>query len=202
MFPHVHMFRSTCLGFGLHAHMLDIMSMIISCLDLHVCMHVLCSYAYIRVFTWLYAWIHVLPCLCAKFLYVYMHVSMPICLCLCFHMLVCLDLCSLYVSCYSPCACALHAMLVCLGLGYVCHAMCYYSPFVALSSFFFFFIFFFFWCFGLLVWTRSRPYCLCHHPYTLAHIKGFGSSLFACLCSLVSMLFSCVSLSSSRLCHA
>ena len=31
---------------GLHAHMLDIMSMVMSCLDLHVCMHVLCSYAY------------------------------------------------------------------------------------------------------------------------------------------------------------
>ena len=26
---------------GLHAHMLDIMSMVMSCLDLHVCMHVL-----------------------------------------------------------------------------------------------------------------------------------------------------------------
>ena len=25
----------------------------------------------------LYAWIHVLPCLCVKFLHVYMHVSMP-----------------------------------------------------------------------------------------------------------------------------
>ena len=98
LFPHVHMFRSTCLGFYamffyvlflfllyvdvrvtcLHAYMLDIMSMVMSCLDLHVCIQVLCSYAYIRVFTCLYAWIHAFPCLCAKFLYVYMHVSMPI----------------------------------------------------------------------------------------------------------------------------
>ena len=30
-------------------------------------------------------------------------------------------------------------------------------------------------CFGLSVPTRSRPYGLCHCPYTLAHIKGFGS---------------------------
>ena len=71
-------------------------------------------------------------------------------------------------------------MFVCLDLGYVCHAMCYCSPFVVLS--------FFFLCFGLLVRTRSRPYGLCHCPYTLAHIKGFGSFLFACLCLLASML--------------
>ena len=132
--------------------------MVMPCLDLHVCMHALCFYAYIWVFTCLDAWIHVLPCLCSKFLYVYMHVSRPICLCLCFHMLVCLDLCFLYVSCYFPCACALYAMFACLDLGYVCHAMCF--------------------------WTRSRPYGLRHRPYTLAHIKGFGSPIlhvYACL---------------------
>ena len=83
----------------------------------------------------LYAWIHVLPCLCVKFLHVYMHVSMPMHLDLCFHMLVCLDLCSLHALCYLPCACALHAMFVHLDLGYVCHAMCYCGPFVALSFF-------------------------------------------------------------------
>ena len=58
-----------------------------------------------------------------------LHVSMLVCLYLCFHMLVCLDLC------YLPCVRALHAMFVCLGLGYVCHAMCYCSPFVTLSFF-------------------------------------------------------------------
>ena len=52
-----------------------------------------------------------------------------------------------------------------------------------------------------MVWTRSRPYGLCHHPYTKVHIKGFGSFLFACLCLLASMLYACVSLSSSRFCH-
>jgi len=36
-------------------------------------------------------------------------------------------------------------------------------------------------CFGLLVRTQSRPCGLFHHPYTLAHIKGFGSPPFACL---------------------
>ena len=129
-FPMFYASFSSRLMLGLHAHML-----VMSCLDLHVCMHVLCSYAYIRVYTCLYAWIHVLPRLCAKFLYVYMHVSMPICLYLCFHMLVCLDLRSLHVSCYFQCACALYAMFACLDLGYVCHAMCYCSPFVALSFF-------------------------------------------------------------------
>ena len=43
-----------------------------------------------------------------------------------------------------------------------------------------------FLCFGLSVRTWSRPYGLCHCPYTLAHIKGFGSSLLACLCLLAS----------------
>ena len=35
-----------------------------------------------------------------------------------------------------------------------------------------------------MVRTRSRPYCLCHHLYTEAHIKGFGSPylhVYACL---------------------
>ena len=120
---------------GLHAHMLDIMSMVMSCLDLHVCMHVLWSYPWIRVFTCLYAWIHVLPCLCAKFLHVYMYVAMPICLDLCFHMPMCVDLRYVHAFYYIPSACALHAMFVCLDLGYVCHAMCYCSPFVTLSFF-------------------------------------------------------------------
>ena len=58
-----------------------------------------------------------------------------------------------------------------------------------------------FLCFGLLVRTRSGPCGLCHYSYTLAHIKGFGSSLFTCICLLASMLYACVSLSSSRLCY-
>lgn len=52
------------------------------------------------------------------------------CLDLHVYMLVSLLLCSLHVLCYFPCACTLHAMFVCLDLGYVCHAMCYCSPFV------------------------------------------------------------------------
>ena len=49
-----------------------------------------------------------------------------------------------------------------------------------------------FLCFGLMVRIRSRPYDLCHRPYTLAHIKGFGSPdfhVYACLLlCLISML--------------
>ena len=58
-----------------------------------------------------------------------------------------------------------------------------------------------FLCFGLLVRTQSRPCGLCHCPYTLAHIKGFGSSSFTCLCFLAFVLYACSSLSSSRLRH-
>ena len=32
-------------------------------------------------------------------------------------------------------------------------------------------------CFGLLIQTQSRAYGLRHCPYTLAHIKGFGSPI-------------------------
>ena len=63
------------------------------CLDLHVYVFISMIYGWILVFTRLYAWIHVLPCLCAKFLHVYMYVSIPICLDLYFHMPMCLDLC-------------------------------------------------------------------------------------------------------------
>lgn len=63
-----------------------------------------------------------------------MHVSMPICLDSCFHMPTCLNLCSLHALYYLPRACVLLAMFVYLGLGYVCHAMCYCSPFVAFVS--------------------------------------------------------------------
>ena len=83
------------------------------CLDLCVYVFISMLYDQILVFTCLYAWIHVLPCLCAKFLHAYMYVSMPICLDLCFHMSRCLDLRSLHALYYLPCACALHAMFVC-----------------------------------------------------------------------------------------
>ena len=51
-------------------------------------------------------------------------------------MLVSLLICAL---CHLAYVCALYDMFVCLDLGYVCHAMCYYSPFVALSFFLVFF---------------------------------------------------------------
>ena len=111
--------------------------MLLATLCTNLCVYALfsMSHAQIYVRTCLYAWIHILPCLCAKFLHVYMYVSMPICLDLCSHMSMCLDLCSLHALCYIPCICALHAMFVCLDLGYVCHAMCYCSPFIGLSFF-------------------------------------------------------------------
>ena len=53
-----------------------------------------------------------------------------------------------------------------------------------------------FFRFGLLVRTQSGPYGFCHHPYTLAHIKGFRSpvcmSMLACFYALSSVLASLV----------
>ena len=76
-FPMFHSSFCFMLTLGLHAHMLDIMSMVMPCLDL--CVYVLFSMflAYIYICTCLYAWIHVLPCLCAKLSHVYTRVSMP-----------------------------------------------------------------------------------------------------------------------------
>ena len=119
---------------------------------------------------------------------------MLICLDLCSHMSMCLDLCSLYALCYLPCACVLHAMFVCLDLGYVCHAMCYCSPFVP---------FIVFSC-VLAYWFEPDldPVVSIIVQTQRPTSKVFGSSLFACLCLLASMFYAYVSLSSSRLCHA
>ena len=52
-----------------------------------------------------------------------------------------------------------------------------------------------FLCFGLLVRTRSRPYGLCHRPYTMAYIKGFGSPYFhVYACLLLCFMFALASL--------
>ena len=76
-FPMFHSSFCFMLTLGLHAHMLDIVSMVMPCLDL--CVYVLFSMflAYIYICTCLYAWIHVLPCLCAKLSHVYTRVAMP-----------------------------------------------------------------------------------------------------------------------------
>ena len=79
----------------------------------------------------------------------------------------------------SMCLCASHLVYVlrlCAILALVCHAMCYFCPFIPFYRIFL--------CFGLMVTTRAKPYTLCHRPYTKVHIKGFGSSylhVYACL---------------------
>ena len=127
-----------------------------------------------------YAWIHVLPWLCAKFLHVCMHVSMPRGLYLCFRMLVCLDLCSLHALCHLPCAYALHVLFICLSLDLVCHAMCYYSPFVPFIAF----------SYVLAKWLGldldPMVFVIIHTPWPIS--KGLDHSYFACLCLLASML--------------
>ena len=104
----------------------------------------------------------------------------------------CVWIYSLHVSCYFPCAYALYAMFACLDLGYVCHAMCYCSLFVALS-------FFLVFCpIGLnpiqTLWSSSLFVHL--GPYQRVWITQF-----ACLCLLAFVLYVCVSLSGSRLYH-
>ena len=154
-----------CLGF--QARMLDIMSMVMPYLDLHICMHVLCSYACVYAFVSLYAWIYVLPCFYA---YIHMLRSTFTCLHACFLAYMFYMLYTIFhVPMHSmPCLCTqTQAMFVMPCAIVVLLSLC-----------------FSFLCFGLMVRTRSRPYGLCHRPYTSAHIKGFGSPylhVYACL---------------------
>ena len=140
--------ESMCLCAFYHVSCLDLHPYILICLDscssmsmcsVFTCLHAF-FYAYMPIsmsphacmlgFSFFHAFMRAFTCLDVH-LHAYMHISMPICPDLCFHMLMRLDLCFLCALCYLPCACALHAMFVCLDLGYVCHAMCYCSPFVA-----------------------------------------------------------------------
>ena len=181
--PYFPMFCSSfcsMLILGLHAHMLDIMSMVMPCSDLCVRMLFAMFYAQIHFRTCLYAWIHVLPCLFASFhmfthtlpcLCLDLHFYMLACLDLGFHMLICLDLCSYMLICLDLC---LH-MLVCLDLCSTCFmpsSMCLCAP-----------------------WSLSLSVHL--GPYQRVWITRC-----ACLCFLASMLYACVSLSSSRLFQA
>ena len=170
---------------------------------LYVNVRVTCSHACMMLLA--------MPCLDLCILCVYIH---AIWLDPCLHMLICLDSCSstfmcqvstclcthfyaymskaifshayvigsMFSTCFmlsSMCLCASHLVYVlrpCAILALVCHAMCYFSHFIPFYRIFL--------CFGLMVRTRSRPYGLCHRPYTKAHIKGFRSSylhVYACL---------------------
>ena len=151
--------------------------MLLATLCLDLCVYVLFAmfHAQIYIHTCLYAWIHVLPCLCISFLHVCLHISMPICLDLCFHLLVCLDLCSLHALCHLPCACALHAMFLCLDLGHVRHAMCYCSLFVTLSSFLVF------WPIGS---DSVQTLCSLSMSIHLSPYQRVWITFFACLCLL------------------
>ena len=173
---------------GLCAHMLDIMSMVMACLDLHaLCFmpsFMLIStplHTYMFRSTCLYAWIHVLPCLCAKLSHVHMHVAIPllrsmfhilVCLDLCFHMLVCLDL---HFMPSSMCLCTpCHAYVPRPRL--FCHAMCYCSPCVPFIAFSCVLAFWFGINLGPMVFV------IVHTPWPIS--KGldhpFFMSVFAC----------------------
>ena len=106
-------------------------------------------------------------------LHAYMHISMLICVDRCVYMLR-----LMFCTCFMPSS-------MCLRVScyvYVLRPRPFLSYHVLLYPFCSFYCIFL--SFGLMVRTRSRPYGLCHHPYTKVHIKGFGSFLFACLCLL------------------
>ena len=100
-----------CCCLDLHAHMLDIVSLAMPCLDLYICMRVLCFYAYVYAFTCLYAWICVLPCFYAYIhmlrctLHAFMHISMLIYVDRCVYMLR-----SMFSICFMPSSMCLRAL--------------------------------------------------------------------------------------------
>ena len=168
---------------GLCAHMLDIISMVILCLDL--CVRVLFAmfYAQIRIHTCLPAWIHVPLCLCGSYTLPYLYVQIYV-----FTRLRAW----IYALCHLPCACALHVMLVCLGLEL------FVMPCAIATLLFLLSHFLVFWPFGSdsiqALWSFSLSIHL--GPYQRVWITRFS-----CLCLLASMFYACVSLSCSRLCH-
>ena len=86
-----------------------------------------------------------------------------------------------------PHACTLHAMFMCLDLGYVCHAMCYCSPFVALS---FFLVFLAYW-FGPDL--DPMVFVIVNTPRPIA--KGLDHSyLHVCACLLLCFMLVLASL--------
>ena len=204
---------SFCFGLmlGLCAHVLDTMSMVMLCSNLcarmllpcfmlrsasvhaymlgfmffHVyvlaftCSHTRChAYAQIYIFTCLRARIQVFTCL-------YVQIYVLTC--------SCVQIFALLALCHLPCACMLRAMFVCLDLGYVCLAMCYCSPFVALP------FFLVFWPCGWdsiqTLWSLSSSIYL--GPYQRVWITCLH--VYACL--LLCFIFH-ASLSSSKLCNA
>ena len=220
IFPRAFMFRSTCLGF--YAMFFCVLRLIVFQVDdqgyMFTCLFNVIGYD----FAWIYAFMRFLSCFMLRsasvhvyvlgfmFYNVYVlgfmfyHVYV-----LNFYMFTCIFQCLCIQIYFFACLCAwiyvlymlftFFHVLVC-SMPYSCAQTqaLFVMPcaIVALLLHHLSFL-----CFGLMVRTRSRPYGLCHRPCTKAHIKGFGSSLFACLCSLASMLHACVSLSSSKLCH-
>ena len=115
------LFRSSfysMLMLGLHAHMLDIMSMARLCSDLCVRMLFAMFYAQIHILTYLYAWIHVLPRLCASFhmpTHMLPFLGLDLCLCAQIYVFICwcARIYALLALFHLPCACVLHVMFVC-----------------------------------------------------------------------------------------
>ena len=191
---------SFCFGLmlGLCAHVLDTMSMVMLCTNLCACMLFVIFYAQIRIRTCLYAWIHVLPCLCVSFhmfthalpcLCLDLNFYMLACLDLGFHMLICPDLCSymlvcldLYSTCFMPssmCLCALcHVFVLRPRLCLSCHMLLYpFCRFTFLSC-------------VLAMWLGPdldpMVFVIVHIPWPIS--KDLDHP-FACLCLLAFMLY-------------
>ena len=119
---HAYMFRSTCLGFY------AMLSFVLFLFLLYFDVRAMCSHAWYHFYGYTLlgsmcscAFRHVLcldphpymlTCLdsCSSMFMWFIHIAILICLDLCFH------IAWNYALCHLPCACVLHAMLVCLGL--------------------------------------------------------------------------------------
>ena len=190
-------YRIYVLSFHMFTHVLpclclDLCFHMIVCLDLYFYVLFTVFRAQIYIHICLYAWIQVLPHLCAKLSHVHKCVAMPM------PRSMFSRACVLGSKLYTFYV-VLHVLLRSMPCLRAQTQAMFLMPcaIVALLS-----LYLSFWYFGVMVRTQSSPYDFCHRPYTLAHIKVFGSHLFACLCLLASMLYAYASLSCSRLCHA
>ena len=128
----------------------------------------LSSHAYMLGFMYFHVYVLSFYMSTCMFLCLYVQIYVFTCLCTWIYVLYTLYVIFHVLVCSMPCLCTqIQAMFV-MPCAIVALLL------ICLS----------FLCFDLMVRTRSRPCGLCHHPYTKAHIKGFGSPflpIYACL---------------------
>ena len=135
----------TCLCLDSFFTCLDLHPYMLICLDLYVFMPYAMFSCLDLSFPCIVVQVYMLTCLISHFwlclALIYMFTRMFLCLNVQIYVFTCLraqvffSICSMLFPMLDQYACMLLAMFMCLGLGFVCHAMCYCSSFVPFITF-------------------------------------------------------------------